>query len=112
MPQALLEDAEALQILLVSHATGGAEDEAEFARLRQAVLAEGALEAYTPRFLRTARSLGQFWQFIKAKYGTYAERRAYLWDEFRPMLEHLERGGLSPSDRTVSVAIENSTRHT
>ena len=105
MSQAFLFEVEALQILLVSHATGGAEDEAEFTRLRQVVLAEGGLEAYAPRFLKTCRSLGQFWQFIKAKYGTYAERRTYLCDEFRPLLEVLERGGLSPSDRTVSVAI-------
>jgi hypothetical protein len=101
MPQALLFEVEALQILLVSHATGGAEEEAEFTRLRQIVLAEADLEA-----LKTCRSLGQFWQFIKAKYSTYAERRTYLWDEFRPLLEVLERGSLSPSDRTVSIAIE------
>jgi hypothetical protein len=102
----LFEQVESLQSLLVSHATGGQEDEAEYTRLRQVVLAQAGLEPITPRFVRTSRSLGQFWQFIKGKYGTYAERRTYLWDEFRPMLDLLERGALAPSDQIVTVAIE------
>lgn len=102
----LFEQVESLQSLLVSHATGGQEDEAEYTRLRQVVLDQAGLEPITPRFVRTSRSLGQFWQFIKGKYGTYAERRTYLWDEFRPMLDLLERGARSPSDQIVTVAIE------
>ena len=102
----LYEDVESLQNIVVSHATGGSEDEAEYARLRQVVLANPALEPLAPRFLRTCRSLGQFWQFIKNKYGKYAERREYIWAEFRPMLELLERGGASPADQLVSVTIE------
>lgn len=102
----LFDQIEALQNLLVSQATGGAEDDAEFMRLRQVVLSQATLEPHIPRFLRTCRNLGQFWQFIKHKFGTYAERRTYLWDEFRPMLELLERGGTAPSDQVVSVTIE------
>lgn len=102
----LYEQTEALQNLLVAQATGNAESDAEFTRLRQVVLSQAALDPYTPRFLRTCRNLGQFWQFIKQKFGTYAERRKYLWDEFRPMLELLERGGTAPSDQVVSLAIE------
>lgn len=102
----LFDQIEALQNLLVSQATGGAEDGAEFMRLRQVVLSQATLEPHIPRFLRTCRNLGQFWQFIKHKFGTYAERRTYLWDEFRPMLELLERGGTAPSDQVVSVTIE------
>lgn len=102
----LFEQVESLQSLLVSHATGGQEDEVEYTRLRQVVLAQAGLESIAPRFLRTSRSLGQFWQFIKNKYGTYAERRTYLWDEFRPLLELLERGALAPSDQIVTVAIQ------
>lgn len=102
----LYDEVELLQNLLVSHATGGREDAADYTRLRQMVLAEPALESLIPLFLRTSRSLGQYWQFIKNKFGTYAERRTYLWDEFRPMLELLERGSLTPSDNIVSNAIE------
>lgn len=103
---ALLDEVESLQHILLSQATGGIEDEAEFTRLRQVVLSQSSLDSLVPRFVRTCRSLGQFWQFIKNKYGTYAERRAYIWDEFRPMLELLERGGISPSDSVVTGAVE------
>ena len=42
--QSLHEEVESLQNLLVSHATGGAENEAEYSRLRQLVLAEPSIE--------------------------------------------------------------------
>lgn len=102
----LFDEIESLQKLLVSRATGGTEDEAEYTRLRQVALSDPSLEALAPRFLRTSRSLGQFWQFIKNKCGTYAERRTYLWDELRPMLDLLERGGAAPSDLVVTGALE------
>lgn len=101
----LYDQTESLQNLLISHATGGNEDDAEYLRLRQVVLAQPALEAYVPRFLRTCRNLSQFWQFIKFEYGRYAERRQYLWDQFSPLLEILERGGM-PADGVVSSALE------
>lgn len=102
----LYDQTESLQNLLVSRATGGVEDEAEYLRLRQVVLSQPALEPFVPRFLRTCRNLAQFWQYIKYEYGSYAERRQYLWDQFRPMLEILERGGAAPSDQVVSTALE------
>jgi len=102
----LYEQALSLQNLLVSQATGNAEDDGEFLRLRQVVLSQPSIDPLVPRFLKTCRNLAQFWQFIKFEYGKYAERRQFIWNEFRPMLEVLERGGLAASDSVVSVAIE------
>jgi hypothetical protein len=102
----MLEQAEAFQNLLVAHATGGAADNGEYIRLRQVLLAQPWLESLVPRFIRTCRDLSQFWQFIKYEYGTYRERRDFLWGEFRPLLEILERGGKSPVDTAVTVALE------
>ena len=102
----LFEQAESLQNLLVSHAAGGPGDNVEYVRLRRVMLAQPALEAYVPRFVRTCRDLFQFWQFIKRKYGSYQERRDFLWEEFRPLLEILERGGPAPSDAAVTTALE------
>jgi len=102
----LFDEIESLQNLVVSRATGGAEDEVEYTRLRQVLLAEPSLEPMAPSFIRTCRSLGQFWEFIKNKYGTYAERRKYLWEEFRPVLDLLERGVVAPSDPVVSASLE------
>lgn len=101
----LLEHAESLQNMLVSQATGGSGDDEDYSRLRQVILSQAEFESRIPQFLRTCRNLGQFWQFIKAKFGTYAERRTYLWDEFRPLLEALERVTATPSDHVVSAAI-------
>ncbi|MBB5863526.1 abortive infection family protein [Xanthomonas sp. 3058] len=102
----LLDQAEALQNLLIAQATGGAEDDAEYVRLRQMLMSNPALELLLPKFIRTCRSLAQFWQFIKCKFPTYAERRQYIWDELRPTLEALEHGVLAPSDQVVSQTLE------
>ncbi|RJS92029.1 abortive infection family protein [Salinisphaera sp. Q1T1-3] len=101
----LYEQAETLQNLLISHATGGSEDNAEFARLRQAVIANSSLEELAPQFVRTNRNLSQFWQFIKYKFGTYAERRDFIWSEFQPLLGALERSTIAPSDGSVSAVL-------
>jgi hypothetical protein len=102
----LLEQAETLQNMLVSHATGGSENEAEYRQLRNVFLSDPGLAPLLPNFVRTCRSLSQFWQFIKYEYGTYAERRGYIWEAFRPLLERLERGSAHPSDEQVSATLE------
>jgi hypothetical protein len=102
----LLEQTEALQNLLISHATGSTEDDAEYARLRQMLLSNSALDSLIPHFLRTCRNLPQFWQFIKYRFKSYAERRDFIWSEFNPLLETLERGAIAPSDKMVSQTLE------
>ena len=103
----LLEQAETLQNMLLSHATGGDEEDSDYRQLRQVFISDASLEPHLPRFVRTSRSLFQFWEFIKHKFGTYAERRQYIWDEFRPLIELLERGGPHPSDEPVSATLKN-----
>jgi hypothetical protein len=99
----LLEQAEALQNLLVSRATGGAtESDAEYRALRSSLIADSDVGALAPRFLRTCRTLFQFWQFIKSKFSTYQERREFLWAEFHPLLDFLEGRSQSPADEVVS----------
>ncbi len=102
----LLEQAELLQNLLVSEATGGSESEADFRQLRSVFLSDAGLARLVPDFVRTCRSLGQFWQFIKYKYGTYAERRDFIWEAFRPLIDRLEQGSVHPSDDQVSAVLE------
>ena len=102
----LYEQAVSLQNLLVARATGSAEDDGEYMRLRQIVLAQPSIDALTPRFLKTCHNLAQFWQFIKFEYKKYEERRRFIWNEFKPMLGVLEQGGLTPSDSLLSITIE------
>lgn len=101
----LFEQGETLQNLLVSHATGGSEDNSEYSRLRQIFISDPTLEPLLPRFVRTCRNLSQFWEFIKHKFGTYRERRVYIWSEFSPILDQLEKG-TTPSDKSVSDVLE------
>lgn len=98
-------EVEALQNLLVSTATGHSESDSEYVRIRQLLIANATLTPLIPPFLRTCPSLGQFWQFIKHKFGTYAERRHYIWQEFEPLLDAIERGLLSPSDDAISTTL-------
>jgi hypothetical protein len=52
------------------------------------------------------RSQSEFWQFIKYKFPGYAERRQFIWDEFRPMFERLDGSKATPADGSVSLALE------
>jgi len=105
-PDPLVAKVESLQNLLVAHATGGGSGAyGDYEELRQELLNNPLTGTGLPRFVHTCRDLSQFWQFIKYKYGHYAERREYIWDEFRPLLELLEaqaRGApVLPSDEQV-----------
>lgn len=106
MVNAVFDQTEALQNLLISQATGGSEDDAEFVRLRQMLLSNPAVDSLVPRFVRTCRNLPQFWQFIKYKHSTYAERREFIWAQFRPLLDVLEREHQWPADQLVSERFE------
>jgi hypothetical protein len=64
------------------------------------------LKDISPRFLRTCHTTGEFWQFIKYKFPTYAERRQFIWEEFRPLFDRIEGAKATPADKTVSVALE------
>jgi len=102
----LLDEVELLQNILVSHATNGPAYEGDYSGLRASLLERTEYESLVPRFVKTCRDLAQFWQFIKHKFPSYAERRTYLWDEFRPLLERIEQGATGPADQVVSAAIE------
>jgi hypothetical protein len=96
-PDLLLTKVESLQNMLVAHATGGgAGDYGDYTDLRSELVRNPLTKQDLPKFVHTCRDLGQFWQYIKYKFGTYAERREYLWAEFRPLLEALEARPNSP----------------
>lgn len=101
-----LDTVEMFQNLLVHVATGGVAPDPDYKAGRSFVLEHAEFAHLVPRFVKTCRSVGEYWQFIKFKYPSYAERRNYLWDEFRPLLEYLESGGRGPADHIVSAAID------
>jgi len=90
--QSDLERAQCLVNLLVSAATGKERDERGYKALRIHFVGNGTLQRLVPDWLRTCRSLDQFWPFIQKKFAHYAERRDFIWAEFGPLLEFLEKG--------------------
>lgn len=104
----LLEQVEKLQAAYIAGATqdAGGLDAATFGRLRKELLTAPACKDRLPDFVRKYRDQGQFWQFIKGKYSTYKERRVFIWDEFRPLIQHLEFEERAPGIAPISNALE------
>ncbi len=101
----LLESVVTLQNGLVSFATGSSFGDASYEDLRRLVLTHPRLKKYAPQFLRTNRTLEQFWEFIKGKFAHWAERRKYLWAEFAPLIDELEEKSTTPADSYVSEVL-------
>lgn len=87
---------------LVAAATGGVFPDVLYKYTRGKVLALKAIDNTIPKWVKTCRSSDHFWEFIKAKYGTYKERRAFLRSEFEEALIILEDGGSSPIDHEIA----------
>lgn len=81
-----------LSNLLTDHATGGSADDGEYMQLRHELLKNPTLSPMMPEWLKLHRNLGSFWGFIKNQYGTYAERRTYISEQFAEVCNYLEFG--------------------
>jgi hypothetical protein len=102
----LQEKIESFQNLLVDIATSGnrPEEEENFKKLRTSLIGNKEIENHLPDFVKTNRTVAQFWQFIKGKISSYAERRTYIWDEFATVLNYLEakQNGIIDNVKTSS----------
>ncbi len=96
---------ETLQNLMIEIATGGSGDDEEYKKLRAELLGNTEIKGLLPDFLQTNRTTGQFWQFIKFKFSTYAERRHFLWNEFSNVLNYLETKQNGIIDQSTSKTI-------
>jgi hypothetical protein len=106
--------ATALVNILIDRATGSSPSEGDFAELHlyfvnhtdwsQLVPTRPALVRCTE--IAAQRSLNQFWQHIKNKYSTYAERRTYLWEQFDSLLTRLETGTVSPAEDDIETGLK------
>lgn len=103
------EQVEYLQNMLLARATGGDAEDREYCQLRRDLLQEEQIRELLPHFVTTCCNLSQFWSFIKTKFGTYQERREYIWEEFCLLMNTLESFGTaaSPPDRDISAVLAN-----
>lgn len=96
--------------LLTARATGLSYDEEEYVMLRDKLINDSVLSTWMPSFVRQHRSLDSFWSFIKTKFGTYAERRTFLSEQFTPLLDFLEFGEPvnTPPQKTLNPAEQHT----
>lgn len=97
-----------LQNIFVEIATSEAGDKQQdrvYRMLRQEVMEDPRMSSMVPSFVRTCSTRPQFWQYIKQLYGTYKERREFIWKEFAPLLAALENSNNIPADVVVSETI-------
>jgi hypothetical protein len=88
----LQEKIESFQNLLIDIATSGnrPEEDENFKQLRTALIGNIEINNQLPDFVKTNRSVSQFWQFIKRKFSTYTDRKDYIWNEFASVLDYIE----------------------
>jgi predicted nucleotide-binding protein len=81
-----------LASLLTAHATGKDASSNEYQELRHELLSNKNVEKLLPSWLKIHSNLDSFWGFIQPKFGSYADRRRFLAEEFSPSLNVLEFG--------------------
>lgn len=104
----LIDDVDALQAIYINRATGhgNTDDERDYPLYRQSMLDDARAVAFVPAWVRRYRNLDQFWGFIQPKFPSYAQRRTFIWDEFRKLIEFAESNDSDPSDAIVSEALK------
>lgn len=89
-----------LQNIMTARATHSSDhqDDMLYVSLRKTLIGDAGIRQRLPRAVRVCHNLEQFWQFIRQRYSTYAERRDYLQREFEPLLSYLEGLPSNPVD--------------
>lgn len=101
---------EEMEKLCIGMATGGANFSYEkYEDVRGRVMSDPVVLRHLPKWLVECRSGSQFWQFIKEKYSTYAERRKFIWSEFAATLKGLERVGIDGTADSVEIILSACT---
>lgn len=107
--------------LLMARATGRAGDETPYPpqsgpgapenyadayeRLRARALTINQVRTIMPFFVEQFRTLDAFWLFIQPKFAHYSERRAFLHEQFEPVLARLEAAGPAVTDGSMKAAL-------
>lgn len=107
MSEELLIQVEMLKNILVARATGSFPDESEYWSLRDSLTKNSRTKDRLPRFIKSCRSLDEFWGHIKEVSGSYQGRRDYLREQFDELLTVLEDSS-SPVDEIVLISLSKT----
>lgn len=97
-----------LMEILVDFSTGDSvtiEMDKEYKILRAHLLRNPRTRKKMPDFIPPSRELMEFWYFIRDRYGTYAERRAFLAEAFADLLNELEFEQHTPGEATALAVL-------
>jgi hypothetical protein len=86
---------------LIMRATGDSFDNDAYTKCRTKLVENKSIAQLLPKWVNNNRTIDQFWTFIKARYGTYQERREFIWAEFNNLLSYLETGKTSPLHEVI-----------
>ena len=100
------ERADYLRTLLVARATHQEYSDADYRRLR-AYFVKSPYAHLLPKWVRTCRSLEDFWGFIQPKFEKYRWRRSFISEELEPLLQATEAGCVSPVEQSIGELLEN-----
>lgn len=101
------EKAEYLQLILNNQSTDdGPANNEHYQYLRNYFLGRDDTKGLVPDWVRKNRDLRQFWQFIKFKFRTYAERRSFIKEEFDALLSYLENNPVQPHISAVDEGLK------
>ena len=103
-----LEKVQRLQDNLIAYATGKNFDggDSEYTQLRSELLQRPDIRKKLPSFVQNCRDLSRFWHSIKYKFGSYAERREFLWSSFDSVISHLESSQRVPGQPSIDAALK------
>jgi len=93
----LLKQVEYLHDLLEDYATGverSNDSDQEYTEIRQELIKDKAIKDNLPKFILECRNLWYFWNYIKPRFRSYAERRDYLREEFYPLYNFIEENNV------------------
>jgi hypothetical protein len=107
LPTDPAERALTLQELLVSHATGGKENNSVYVLLRREFMEQATTRDLLPAFVQSCRTLSAFWGWIKLQAGQWEPRRVLIRTSFAPLLDYLEERHAAPADKDISEVLES-----
>src|SRR5687768_4009365 len=95
--------AERLQDLIIHGVLGGTMDQVKYKDLRRQLISDNHIATHVPQFIRDRRDLREVDQYLSRNFDNDADRKEFLWDTFRPLLEYLEFAGTPVQASTTEL---------
>jgi hypothetical protein len=102
LPDNPLEQAKALENILIAACTGDRGSGRAYQHLRGTLIADAKLKPLLPECVRTCRDLEHFWGYVKGVSAKWEPRRLFIRNAFSPVFEYLEGNTTRPVDAVAT----------